>query len=107
MDEIRGLADEVRKAIKDSRRTSLAVWQYAVIVVCLMGIGGGCVAYIDYREDGHRIAREAWEAKQEEKIDQAASNIRQVLAMLKDDPKNYDKLDDGFRAIMKWIKEHK
>lgn len=100
MDDLRGAVEELRAIAKDIRKPSASFWQYAVIVVGLIGIGGGCVAYIDYRQ------RE-FETTTTTKIDMMTLNLRQIMEMWKDDPKNFDKTGKQIEEIRDWIRTHR
>lgn len=100
MDDLRGAVEELRAIAKDLRKPSASFWQYAVIVVGLIGIGGGCVAYIDYRQREFETATTA-------KIDMMTLNLRQIMEMWKDDPKNFDKTGKQIEEIRDWIRTHR
>lgn len=88
MDEIRGLADEVRKAIKESQRTSLAVWQYTVIIVSMLGLAGGCAIYVDWRlVDSVSKTEYNLALERIRKVEREAAAVREVQAIQMADPK--------------------
>lgn len=50
MDELRGAVEDLRSIAAELRKPSPQWWQYATIIFSLLGIAGGCVAYIDFRQ---------------------------------------------------------
>lgn len=84
---------------------------YYVLGLVLFLMGGGCVAYIDFRQrefDARAAARqEAFERKMKASIDAMTLNLRQVMEMWKDDPKNFDKTGKQIEEIRDWIRTHR
>lgn len=103
MDELRGLADEIREAIRSAQRPSTAVWQYAVIVICLLAIAGGCAAYIDWRTSG-MVTREEYNLALEEieRLRRDADALRETQTMQMADPKWFNKIEAQNKAIREW-----
>lgn len=99
-DEIVERLERVTDKLSKIGRVRLPAWTWAVYGASLFAIGGGCVAYID-----HRVSES--ERKQTERIDQMTLNLRQVMSMWKDDPKNFDRTGKQIEEIRDWIREHK
>lgn len=101
MDELRGLADEIRTAIKDARRPSFAFWQYVVIIVGLAAVGGGCAAYIERSKA--QFQAEILELRIEvAKLKEERYTVARILSMMKEDPKNFKRNDAQIEAVKEY-----
>lgn len=109
MGDLDGVADAIRKLsgkIDGIGRPQLRLpkWFWPVQTLSLIAIGAGCATFVDYRLDGKASSAEVAELRRllEASIlarEAAEKELRRIIAMQREDPKAFPRIDAQFKAI--------